>query len=182
MASYTAYLFSMLMLNGLVENVSFYLVLLLLLLAFYGMAGGIEGGQECTRYCSVSDDTAVSDVICGMQEVKPVHRARFCGGWKRSVKRQLLCAFLLFHGVDRTVPERICCDRKKMRWRSRKAVWFSGGVFTAPPDPVGLFGVEALAQMKFPAVTMMSRDAGDGRILRTDAFMFSIWFLRCMRC
>lgn len=32
------------MLNGLVENISFYLVLLLiLLLAFYGMAGGIEG-------------------------------------------------------------------------------------------------------------------------------------------
>lgn len=44
MASYTAYLFSTLMLNGLVENISFYLVLLLiLLLAFYGMAGGIEG-------------------------------------------------------------------------------------------------------------------------------------------
>ena len=41
MASYTAYLFSTLMLNGLVENVSFYLVLMLiLLLAFYGMAGG----------------------------------------------------------------------------------------------------------------------------------------------
>lgn len=44
MASYTAYLFSTLMLSGLVENISFYLVLLLiLLLAFYGMAGGIEG-------------------------------------------------------------------------------------------------------------------------------------------
>lgn len=53
MASYTAYLFSTLMLNGLVENVSFYLVLMLiLLLAFYGMAGGIEAWQECTRYCS----------------------------------------------------------------------------------------------------------------------------------
>ena len=47
MASYTAYLFSTLMLNGLVENVSFYLVLMLiLLLAFYGMAGGIEGGAR----------------------------------------------------------------------------------------------------------------------------------------
>ena len=53
MASYTAYLFSTLMLSGLVENISFYLVLLLiLLLAFYGMAGGIEAGRECTRCCS----------------------------------------------------------------------------------------------------------------------------------
>ena len=97
MASYTAYLFSTLMLNGLVENVSFYLVLLLiLLLAFYGMAGGIEGRAR------------VSDVICcGQGGEASLLEPGFCGGWKRNVKRKLLCIFLLFHGVNRTFFERI---------------------------------------------------------------------------
>ena len=104
----------------------------------------------------------------------------FCGGWKRSVKRQLLCAFLLFHGVDRTVSERIRCriDKKCVSARQKKRSGFSGGVFAALYlILIGLFGVEALAQMKFPAVTMMSRVQVTGGFLkRTDAFMFSIWF------
>ena len=110
MASYTAYLFSTLMLNGLVENVSFYLVLLLiLLLAFYGRWNRGQG-KSVRDTVLVSDDTAFSDVICGMQGGKAcLLEPGFYCGWKRSVKRQLLCAFLLFHGVNRTVSERICC-------------------------------------------------------------------------
>ena len=74
--------------------------------------GGRNRGQgESVRDAVlVSDDTAVSDVICGVQGGEAsLLEPGFCGGWKRNVKRQLLCAFLLFHGVDRTVPERICC-------------------------------------------------------------------------
>ena len=69
-------------------------------------------------------------------------------------------------------------DRKKCVGAAEKAVWFSGGVFIALYlILIGLFGVEALAQMKFPAVTMMSRVQVTGGFLkRTDAFMFSIWF------
>ena len=69
-------------------------------------------------------------------------------------------------------------DRKKCVGAAEKAVWFSGGVFAVLyMILIGLFGVEALAQMKFPAVTMMSRVQVTGGFLkRTDAFMFSIWF------
>ena len=69
-------------------------------------------------------------------------------------------------------------DDKKHISAAEKAVWFSGGVFAALYlILIGLFGVEALAQMKFPAVTMMSRVQVTGGFLkRTDAFMFSIWF------
>ena len=69
-------------------------------------------------------------------------------------------------------------DRKKCVGAAEKAVWFSGGVFAALYlILIGLFGVGALAQMKFPAVTMMSRVQVTGGFLkRTDAFMFSIWF------
>ena len=69
-------------------------------------------------------------------------------------------------------------DRKKCVGAAEKAVWFSGGVFAVLYlILLGLFGVDALAQMKFPAVTMMSRVQVTGGFLkRTDAFMFSIWF------
>ena len=69
-------------------------------------------------------------------------------------------------------------DRRKCVGAAEKAVWFSGGVFAVLYlILIGLFGVEALAQMKFPAVTMMSRVQVTGGFLkRTDAFMFSIWF------
>lgn len=75
MASYTAYLFSTLMLSGLVENISFYLVLLLIFFARVLWNGGRNRGQgESVRDAVlVSDDTAVSDVICGVQEVKPAY-------------------------------------------------------------------------------------------------------------
>lgn len=67
---------------------------------------------------------------------------------------------------------------KNISAQAEKAVGFSGGVFAALYlILIGLFGVEALAQMKFPAVTMMSRVQVTGGFLkRTDAFMFSIWF------
>ena len=69
-------------------------------------------------------------------------------------------------------------DDKKHISAAEKAVWFSGGVFAVLYlILIGLFGAEALAQMKFPAVTMMSRVQITGGFLkRTDAFMFSIWF------
>ena len=68
-------------------------------------------------------------------------------------------------------------DRRKCVGAAEKAVWFSGGVFAVLYlILIGLFGVEALAQMKFPAVTMMSRVQVRAILKRTDAFMFSIWF------
>ena len=69
-------------------------------------------------------------------------------------------------------------DDKKHISAAEKAVGFSGGVFAVLYlILLGLFGVDALAQMKFPAVTMMSRVQVTGGFLkRTDAFMFSIWF------
>ena len=72
--------------------------------------GGRDRGQgESVRDAVlVPDDTAVSDVICGVQGGEAsLLEPGFCGGWKRNVKRKLLCIFLLFHGVNRTFFERI---------------------------------------------------------------------------
>ena len=171
MASYTAYLFSTLMLNGLVENISFYLVLLLiLLLAFYGMAGGIEGRArvyEMLFWFLMIPLFLMLFAAC--REVKPAYWSPvFVADGKEVLSGSYYVLFL----------KEYVSDDKKHISAAEKAVGFSGGVFAVLYlILLGLFGVDALAQMKFPAVTMMSRVQVTGGFLkRTDAFMFSIWF------
>lgn len=181
MASYTAYLFSTLMLNGLVENVSFYLVLLLiLLLAFYGMAGGIEGRArvyEILFWFLMIPLFLMLFAAC--REVKPAYWSPvFVADGKEVLSGSYYVLFCYSMVSIVLFLKEYVADRKKCVGAAEKAVWFSGGVFAALYlILIGLFGAEALAQMKFPAVTMMSRVQVTGGFLkRTDAFMFSIWF------
>lgn len=181
MASYTAYLFSTLMLNGLVENVSFYLVLLLiLLLAFYGMAGGIEGRArvyEILFWFLMIPLFLMLFAAC--REVKPAYWSPvFVADGKEVLSGSYYVLFCYSMVSIVLFLKEYVADRKKCVGAAEKAVWFSGGVFAALYlILIGLFGVKALAQMKFPAVTMMSRVQVTGGFLkRTDAFMFSIWF------
>ena len=181
MASYTAYLFSTLMLNGLVENVSFYLVLMLiLLLAFYGMAGGIEGRArvyEMLFWFLMIPLFLMLFAAC--REVKPAYWSPVFVADGKEMLNGSYYVFFCYSMVSIVLfLKEYVADRKKCVGAAEKAVWFSGGVFAALYlILIGLFGVEALAQMKFPAVTMMSRVQVTGGFLkRTDAFMFSIWF------
>lgn len=181
MASYTAYLFSTLMLNGLVENVSFYLVLMLiLLLAFYGMAGGTEGRArvyEILFWFLMIPLFLMLFAAC--REVKPAYWSPvFVADGKEVLSGSYYVLFCYSMVSIVLFLKEYVADRKKCVGAAEKAVWFSGGVFAALYlILIGLFGVEALAQMKFPAVTMMSRVQVTGGFLkRTDAFMFSIWF------
>ena len=181
MASYTAYLFSTLMLNGLVENISFYLVLLLiLLLAFYGMAGGIEGRArvyEMLFWFLMIPLFLMLFAAC--REVKPAYWSPVFVADGKEVLNGSYYVFFCYSMVSIVLfLKEYVADRRKCVGAAEKAVWFSGGVFAVLYlILIGLFGVEALAQMKFPAVTMMSRVQVTGGFLkRTDAFMFSIWF------
>ena len=181
MASYTAYLFSTLMLNGLVENISFYLVLLLiLLLAFYGMAGGIEGRArvyEMLFWFLMIPLFLMLFAAC--REVKPAYWSPvFVADGKEMLSGSYYVLFCYSMVSIVLFLKEYVADRRKCVGAAEKAVWFSGGVFAALYlILIGLFGVGALAQMKFPAVTMMSRVQVTGGFLkRTDAFMFSIWF------
>lgn len=181
MASYTAYLFSTLMLNGLVENISFYLVLLLiLLLAFYGMAGGIEGRArvyEILFWFLMIPLFLMLFAAC--REVKPAYWSPvFVADGKEMLSGSYYVLFCYSMVSIVLFLKEYVADRRKCVGAAEKAVWFSGGVFAVLYlILLGLFGAEALAQMKFPAVTMMSRVQVTGGFLkRTDAFMFSIWF------
>ena len=181
MASYTAYLFSTLMLNGLVENVSFYLVLMLiLLLAFYGMAGGIEGRArvyEMLFWFLMIPLFLMLFAAC--REVKPAYWSPvFVADGKEVLSGSYYVLFCYSMVSIVLFLKEYVADRRKCVGAAEKAVWFSGGVFAVLYlILIGLFGAEALAQMKFPAVTMMSKVQITGGFLkRTDAFMFSIWF------
>ena len=181
MASYTAYLFSTLMLNGLVENISFYLVLLLiLLLAFYGMAGGIEGRArvyEMLFWFLMIPLFLMLFAAC--REVKPAYWSPVFVADGKEMLNGSYYVFFCYSMVSIVLflKEYVSDDKKNIS-AAEKAVGFSGGVFAVLYlILLGLFGVDALAQMKFPAVTMMSRVQVTGGFLkRTDAFMFSIWF------
>ena len=181
MASYTAYLFSTLMLNGLVENISFYLVLLLiLLLAFYGMAGGIEGRArvyEMLFWFLMIPLFLMLFAAC--REVKPAYWSPvFVADGKEVLSGSYYVLFCYSMVSIVLFLKEYVSDDKKHISAAEKAVGFSGGVFAVLYlILLGLFGVDALAQMKFPAVTMMSHVQVTGGFLkRTDAFMFSIWF------
>ena len=181
MASYTAYLFSPLMLSGLVENISFYLVLLLiLLLAFYGMAGGIEGRArvyEMLFWFLMIPLFLMLFAAC--REVKPAYWSPVFVADGKEMLNGSYYVFFCYSMVSIVLfLKEYVSDDKKHISAAEKAVGFSGGVFAVLYlILLGLFGVDALAQMKFPAVTMMSRVQVTGGFLkRTDAFMFSIWF------
>ena len=179
MASYTAYLFSTLMLNGLVENVSFYLVLMLiLLLAFYGMAGGIEGRArvyEILFWFLMIPLFLMLFAAC--REVKPAYWSPvFMADGKEVLSGSYYVLFCYSMVSIVLFLKEYVADCRKCVGAAEKAVWFSGGVFAVLYlILIGLFGVEALAQMKFPAVTMMSRVQVTGGFLkRTDAFMYAM--------
>lgn len=181
MASYTAYLFSTLMLNGLVENISFYLVLMLILIvAFYGMAGGIEGRARVYEmlfwFLMIP---LFMMLLAACREVKTAYWSPVFSTGFKEVFRGSYYVFFCYSIVTLVLfLKEYVTDSGKYRKAARKAVWFSGGVFAVLYLVlVGLFGADALAQMKFPAVTMMSRVQITGGFLkRTDAFMFGIWF------
>lgn len=194
MAAYTAYLFATLVTGQLVENVNFYLVLfLILLLAFYGMAGGIEGRARVYEmlfwflliplfvmliaacrdlkisYWSPFFTSEISDVLTGSYYVL------FCYS---------VLTLILFmkeyvatgKNAEKEHTEGETC--RKVSDCACRAVLFSGAILIALYlILLGLFGADALTQMQFPAVTMMSLVQVTGGFLkRTDALMFGVWF------
>mgnify|MGYP003200685672 FL=1 len=154
--------------------------MLILLLAFYGMAGGIEGRArvyEMLFWFLMIPLFLMLFAAC--REVKPAYWSPVFVADGKEMLNGSYYVFFCYSMVSIVLfLKEYVSDDKKHISAAEKAVWFSGGVFAVLYlILIGLFGAEALAQMKFPAVTMMSRVQITGGFLkRTDAFMFSIWF------
>lgn len=181
LAGYVAYLFSDVVLKSLLREESFWLVLILvLLLAGYGVWGGIEGRARAyellfwflmvplfAMFVFATDEVqtdywapiftegagrAALGAYCVFMCLAPVSLLLFLGGYveKRTALLHAGCGAVVFTGVVYAALYLIL---------------------------LGIFGAGALGEMEFPAITMMSTVQTYGGFLkRTDAFMFGIWF------
>lgn len=182
MASYASNLLATLIDQNLVENVSFYTIsFLILLLTFYGMAGGIEGRARV--YEILFWFLMIPLFLMMLAACREVDTAYWSPVFLSDTKSMITGSYdvLFCYSLASLVlflKEFVAEKPGKLCRSAGSAILFSGIVFGALYLLLeGMFGSEALAAMQFPAVTMMSRVQVTGGFLkRTDAFMIGIWF------
>ncbi len=180
-AGYTAYLFSGIVLENLLREESYFLVLaLLVFLTAYGVWGGIEGrarAYEILFWFLMAPLFLM--LLSSLNEIEtdywtPVFFAGFTdvlsGGYYvfQCLSLVFLVLFLKSY-VEKT---------KTLLAAARRAVVFAGCIHAVLYlILLGIFGAAALGTMKFPAITLMSTVKISGGFLkRADAFMFAVWF------
>lgn len=181
MAGYTAYLFVNVVQKHLLREESFYLVLaVLLVLTAYGIWSGIEGRArvyEVLFWLLLIPFFLM--LLSAMRDVRtdywtPVFLTDAVGVAEGSYLVFMvfsMLTLLLFLGNHAT--------KKKMLIKAGKlSLLFVGGILAILYLLlVGIFGSNALAEMDFPAVIMMSTVQFTGGFFkRADALMFGVWF------
>lgn len=181
LAGYTAYLFSSAVLKNLLREESFYLVLVLILvLVWYGLLSGIEGRARVYELLFWFILIPLFIMLASaLDEVKtdywnPVFFTEtgnfFAGSYYVFICSSLIFLTLFLGGYLR--------KRETMMKAGRLALIFTGCLEAALYlILLGVFGGAALSNMQTPAITLMSTIKITGGFLkRADAFMFGIWF------
>ena len=181
LAGYTAYLFSAAVLKNLLREESFYLVLVLILvLVWYGLLSGIEGRARVYELLFWFILIPLFIMLASaLDEVKtdywnPVFFTEtgnfFAGSYYVFICSSLIFLTLFLGGYLR--------KRETMMKAGRLALIFTGCLEAALYlILLGVFGGAALSNMQTPAITLMSTIKITGGFLkRADAFMFGIWF------
>lgn len=181
LAGYVAYLFADVVLKSLLREESFLLVLIIvLLLAAYGVWGGIEGRARAYEilFWFLAAPLLIM-FFCAADEVQTDYWAPvFMQGINRTALGAY-CVFMCLALVSLVLFLSGYVEKQAALLRAgRLAVLFSGGIYAVLYlILLGIFGAAALGEMEFPAITMMSTVRTYGGFLkRTDAFMFGIWF------
>ena len=181
LAGYISYLLSNLVLINLLKEESFYLVLtLLVLLAYYGVSGGIEGRARVYEILFLFLMIPLFIMlIFSVGEINPDYWAPIATSDVTGIASGSYYVFLCLSFTFLTLFLReYLKDAAKLARACKNALVLAGvllGVLYL--ILLGMFGADALATMDFPAVTLMSRVQITGGFLkRTDAFMFGIWF------
>lgn len=181
LAGNISYLLSNLVLTNLLKEESFYLVLaLILVLAYYGVSGGIEGRArvyEILFYFLLIPLAAM--LVFSVREINPDYWTPIMNADAVGIASGSYYVFLCFSFAFLTLfLQEYLKDAVKLAGACKNALVLAGVLFAALYlILVGMFGADALATMDFPAVTLMSRVQITGGFLkRTDAFMFGIWF------
>lgn len=181
LAGYIAYLLSNLVLTNLLEDESFFLVLtLILLLAYYGTSGGIEGRARVFELLFwILLVPLFLMLVFAVGEMNLDYWTPIITSEAKGIVAGGYYVFLCFSFVFLVLfLHEYLNDAGKIAGACKNALVLAGvlvGVLYM--ILLGMFGAEALATMDFPAVTLMSRVQITGGFLkRTDAFMFGIWF------
>ena len=181
LAGYVAYHFTNIISKYLLREESFLLILfILVLLAAYGLSGGLEGRARAYEILfwfvmaplflmllSALDEISV-DYWTPVVTAAPL--SVLGGAWE--VFCWLSLVFLLLFLGGSVKKQQILV--RAGRW----AVLFAGILYAVLYlILLGIFGKNTLSVMEYPAVTMMSTIKITGGFLkRTDAFMLAIWF------
>lgn len=181
LAGYVAYQFTVIILKNLLREEAFWLVLLiLLLLATYGLSGGLEGRARVYEllFWFVMAPLLLMlfsalDEIC-VDYWTPVFTGSLSGIWRGSY-----AMFVWFAPVFLVVFLGSFVEKRQALFRAGRAALLFSGILYAVLYLIllGIFGAGALASMDTPVITMMSTVKITGGFLkRTDAFMLGIWF------
>lgn len=180
LAGSVAATFAKLVTNELLEQKFCLILVLLLVLTFYSVIGGIEGRARAYEvlFWIVLLPLLFMMIYAAPQIEKaywqPVFRATI-GGVLRGGYETFMMVSVIF-----LLPF-LSGYVKKQENLSRCGLWallITGSILAALYMLLlGLFGSEALKTIEYPAVTMMSRIQITGGFLkRVDAIMFGIWF------
>lgn len=181
LGGYTAYLFADVVLKSLLREESFYLVLAVeLALVLYGLWGGLEGRARIYEILFwILLIPLFVMLFFSLDEIRtdywsPVFTAgagNVLAGGFYMFSGMAVIFLVLFLGNYVEKKERLLAAGKR-------AVLLTGGIHAALYlILLGVFGDQALAAMKYPAVTLMSTVRISGEFLRrTDALMFAVWF------
>lgn len=179
-AGRVAAIFSELVVKELLKEQFRLILLILLILTFYGVIGGIEGRARVYEilffivFVPLLLMMAATIPTVDTDYWQPIFVATKAGVLKGGYDTFSGCSILfLLPFLAEYVKKREC-----LYGAGKKALFITGGILTLLYlILLGMFGSNALATMDYPAVTMMSRVQITGGFLkRVDAIMFGIWF------
>ncbi len=184
LSGYCAYTFSGLMLKSLIREESFWLILaLVLVIAGYGIIGGIEGRARIYEvvFWFILIPLIIM-LVCALPEVDVDRWMPIADSSVMALADGSYLVFLFSTTVFWMLffPKFISAENQgKALVLCVKRAFILSAVILAALYLIllGAFGKNALATMEFPAVTLMSMVQITGGFLkRTDAFMLGIWF------
>lgn len=180
LAGRVAATFAELIVNELLQKEFQLILLMILLLVYYGVSGGIEGRARVYEilfwlilvplFLMMLSAVPAVDTDYWLPVLTEQPKQVLWGGYQIFTCMPVLFLLPFFTQYVRGKGQLYLCAKKALLWM---------GVILAALYLLllGMFGDKALATLDYPAVTMMSRIQMSGGFLkRTDALMFSIWF------